>query len=300
MSTLIRLGFGFLGSALSAVVHAQPLPYPDEMTLQSSLAQVAITGVAGELASDEASAFASAEFESNYGSAALRKAELRGRAFVEDSIGETLATVSAVTIQLRNTSPRDAALVLESDDWRFQVSAGFDRTFGSGDGLTGNTLFAVFAVAVVNDAQQTFFEGAGGVLYTFTQQTGEAPQVGFSDVSSGGFVLEGAPPTMDELLLTIVPPMIVVAPGQTLGIVISVSGTATAMPLLAGGPGYSATTDFGNTARLTLALPPGWGLNSSTPLDWIATSAVPEPEPWQLLAIGLLVFPAVRRRLLRR
>ncbi len=77
-------------------------------------------------------------------------------------------------------------------------------------------------------------------------------------------------------------PVALLAPGDFLDIRLDILALATASNFA------SATTDFWNTARLSLVLPAGLTLssNAATPLNWVST--VPAPAAVWLLGTGLL------------
>lgn len=93
----------------------------------------------------------------------------------------------------------------------------------------------------------------------------------------------------DELAVDLLSSAMTVLPGETLALTVLVSRSTTGFAFF-GGTRFSATTDFGNTASLSLDLPAGFRVDSDVPLSWATTTPVPEPTSAVLLVAGLMAL----------
>lgn len=283
-----------VGTALAAQVGAAEIAddFADsrirmETRLSSSLGGVLDNDINPLVAESSAGA--------NLASARYAGGKLRGLATIGDAYGDTVFASASLAVSFTNRSARVATLGLGK--LTLTLDADFRRAFGTGaaDGAVGHTLTATLGAVIVDASDQVRYQGVGNLAYQYADQQadGDPADVRLTPDYQGGF---SAQPVFDgdKLSAVISAPVLVLQPGDSVAIFGSVVGTATAFGFF-GGSGYSATTDFGNTAQLSLTLPPGFGLQSAVPLDWVTLTPVPEPAPALLLAAGLAVL-AWRRR----
>ncbi len=269
----------------AGAAHAQLVP-ADRFSVTGALGEVAISNLAGTLASDQDSVLATASAGGNVASVNHADGLLRGRATIADAFADSLLSFASYGVQFQNISGR-AALLDGDGDLTLEVSAAFARTLGAGMGMAGNTLAATFAAVVVDSLDRVVYEGAGSIAYTATFESGDVEaDIGFTPTLIGGFRLGPDDRGADALQVSIIAPELLLQPGDRLALAVNVTGTASGFSF-DGSLGYSALTDFGNSARLRLALPAGFSLQSDLPLNWVSTTAVPEPSVALLLALGL-------------
>ncbi|MDH4481478.1 MAG: PEP-CTERM sorting domain-containing protein [Rhodoferax sp.] len=209
-----------------------------------------------------------------------------GRAFIADTFAQPSIVSVGVSFSLTNISTVAAVIPALNLD----VNANFGRTIGTDPGGTvGNTLVATLSAATSNTTALSQF------IYTYTDTVDDdPPEVSFSPETQGGFTWTGTY-SANDLAVGLAGSSILVQPGDSLAILVSLTGSATAFSFL-GVPGYSSFTDFGNTAQLSMTMAPGFAVTSFAPLDWITLTPVPEPSAAALLFLGLLALLIMRYR----
>lgn len=193
-----------------------------------------------------------------------------------------LAT-AAFDVMATNTS--GVTIPLPSSTIGLDLHASFSRSLGIAPaGAVGNTINAVFSIAILAPDQSKRYSGYGFYQYRYTLDIDDPiPELIPLVEEAGGFTVTKSEDA-DEAHAKIVAPALDLLPGETLGLVISVSASANVINLF-GGTGFAARTDFGNTAQLYMRLPAGVEFVSSTPAYWV--TAVPEPASWALWLAGL-------------
>lgn len=271
-------------------------------TLAVQLLQVETAIAAGQLvvAEDTDPLLAEASFGSSWARANSSDGTLRGLAEATDATQPSLQANSGLALQLLNVSARPASFAAGA--LRLDVHGSFGRSLPAAGslGVAGNTLVATLGVVIVTPAGVERASGALSLVYSWTGEPGAAPpRISAGPESAGslgsGFVLGGLSFDGSSLHATVSAPALELLPGETVAILADASGGAVAAGLL-GATGFSASTDYGSTARLALALPAGFALQGAQPLDWVVSSPVPEPAAAGLLAAGLALLAWQRRR----
>lgn len=244
---------------------------------------------------------AESSFGTNYARARYADGDLRGMATIADAFGNTLFAAASFGVTFRNLS--GSVATIGAGDLKLIVDASFARSFGTGamDGTVGNTLESNLQAAIGDSSGTVRYVGTGNLLYQYsdTQNDGAIADIRLNEAFEGGFTATRAFDG-DEFSAVISAPELVILPGDTVFIGATMIGTATAFGFF-GGSGYTATTDFGNTALLSLVMPAGFSVQSTVPLNWVTLTPVPEPAPTAMLIAGLAVVALlVRRRSIRR
>ena len=268
---------------------ASAIELPNQLDVVTQSAEVSISRAAGTVASDTDPVLAETADGPSTARSDLTSGKLRGRAFIQDAFGDFTLAAASLVVELRNTSA--AVLTLDPGDLRLEVNASFQRTLGTElFGTVGNTLVANLGAVVVDAAGNTQSTGAANIVYRLTDAVDDDPPVLVLQPDLlGGFGYSASTVDADALDIDLLSPALTVRPGDSLALTVFVSGSATGFAFFAG-TGFSATTDFGNTASLLLDLPPGFRVASDVPLSWVTTTPVPEPTSAVLLLAGLVLL----------
>lgn len=245
------------------------------------------------LATDTGPLQAEADAGTRWARAVVADGTLRGVATLTDGPATPLTADASLSLQFQNLSGRTASF--EAGALHMDLEAAFSRSLPAPGnlGVAGNTLVATLGVVIVSSAGVERDAGAMSLVYTWTGTPGEPATLRTDRAAAGSlgdaFTLGGLASDADMLHAVLAAPALTLLPGDVLAIHGNVAGSVVATGLM-GGSGFSATTHYGNTARLALALPAGFTLQSSQALDWVTTSPVPEPATTTLLAAGVLAM----------
>ncbi len=268
---------------------AAAIEFPKELDISVHVADVRISRAAGTVASHVDPVLAQVTDAPSFVRSDFASGKLRGSAFIQDAFGDFVLSTASLAVELRNNSA--AVLSLDPGKVKLTVDATFQHSLGAESlGTVGNTLVANLAAVVVDAVGSVRSSGATNIVYRYADSVDDAP----ADLSlltdvQGGFSFATPVFNADELAVDLLSSALTVLPGETLALSVLVSGTATAFAFF-GGTGFSATTDFGNTASLLLDLPPGFQVRSDVPLSWVTTTPVPEPASAMLLVAGLALL----------
>lgn len=265
---------------------------PTELTVTTLNMTARLDNFAGLIAEDKQALLASVSQGASLAEADYANGTLKGVATAASAgVDFTLAT-AAFDFMATNTSA--APIKFTAGSMALDVEASFARALGAGpSGTVGNTLNAVFIIAILASDNTERFSGHGFYQYRYTIDIGDpGPDLVPMVLSDGGFTVD-ADEDADEAHALITSPALELLPGETLGLFINVTGSANVINLL-GGAGFSATTDFGHTAQLSMQLPAGVSFITPTPNHWV--SAVPEPQTWALWLVALAGFALRAKR----
>lgn len=243
------------------------------------------------LATDTGPAQAEADAGTSWARAVVADGTLRGVATLTDGPPAPLTADTGLSMQFQNLSGRTASFATGA--LHLDLDAAFSRSLPAPGnlGVAANTLVATLGVVILSSAGIERDAGAVSLIYSWTGTPGEPATLRTDQAAAGSlgdaFTIGGLAADADTLRAVLAAPALTLLPGDVLAIHGNVAGSVVATGLL-GGSGFSATTHYGNTARLALALPAGFTLQSSQALDWVTTSPVPEPATAALLVAGLL------------
>jgi hypothetical protein len=287
---------GVLGALLTAGLQVHAGGLVDVFDEVDSKMETRIFDSTTTLDSDVDPLLAESSFGINYARARYADGDLRGKATIADAFGNTLFAAASFGVTFKNLS--GSVATIGAGDLRLTIDASFARSFGTGapNGTVGNTLESNLQAAIGDSSGVARYVGTGNLLYQYTdsQSDGAAPDIRVNEAYDGGFTATRAFDG-DEFSAVISAPELVILPGDTVFIGVTMIGTATAFGFF-GGSGYTATTDFGNTALLSLVMPVGFSVQSTVPLNWITVTPVPEPAPAAMLIAGLAVMGLLARR----
>jgi MYXO-CTERM domain-containing protein len=280
-----------LGTGLLPALAATPA-LPAQLTVIGQSMDARLDNAAGPVAAHQDPLLASVALGGSSAESDYVQGTLKGVAVAAPAGVNFMLASASFGLQAANTSA--TPIQFQASGIGLDLEASFSRALGSGPaGTVGNTLNAVFSIAILAPDNSTRYSGYGFYQYRYTLDIGATgPQLVPLVMTDGGFTV-AASEDDDEARALIEAPALTLLPGETLGLVINVSGSANVINLF-GGSGFAATTDFGHTARLSLELPAGTAFVSATPVTWV--SVVPEPQTWALWLAGLAGLALRQRR----
>lgn len=252
-----------------------------------------LSDLGGSIALDQQALVAQVSQGNSFATADFPNGTFKGQAEAAPNGVDFMMAATAFDLRVTNTSA--ASILFPSTAIGLDLNASFSRSLGAAAiGTVGNTINAIFSIAIVAPDKSTRYTGYGlyQYLYTLDAQDG-VPALTPSVQSDGGFSVTNSEDA-DQAVASLRAPTLTLLPGETLGLVVSVFGSAQVLNFL-GAPGFSATTDFGHTAQLHMQLPAGVEFVGAVPVSWISAAPVPEPQTWALLLAGLGCL-ALRRR----
>ncbi len=288
-----RLVLAAAFAAASPFAQATAPAIPATLTVVQHTMNARLDNMAGVLANHSDPLLGTVLLGANKAEADFAAGTLKGVAVAEPfGVNFTLSS-SNYDLSLRNGSA--APVHFDAGSIKLDVAASYARTPGAGfSGTVGNTLNAVFVIAIVAPDDTLRYSGNAFYQYRYSFDIGDPmPDIESIDRTEGGFTMtssKDASASHAELFSS----GLDLLPGETMAIFMSVGASANVINLF-GGAGFSATTDYGHTARLSMALPAGVSLDSPVPLSWV-TTAVPEPASWALMLGGVVGLAALRRR----
>ncbi|MBY0401021.1 hypothetical protein K2X89_12040 [Myxococcota bacterium] len=303
---LVRSSFFLIGLALGVIwtedargdVLAEALAPDDYQVLSDpSFARV-----------DVAQAFAEASLTTGI---FRKRAEADGTTLPPNSVPLVRATSQLNAFRLTNTGSNSICFggapgACAAGAWypfEVEIDANFSRQVGPAAGE-----YQIWRYALVSDVRASIVNIFGtveaspsaGLSYLAAEEWRFGSRVGdvtFFNVDGGGSnggTVRFDRRTLGELEATLVMPAIVLDPGERMAVNFFVYVEAEAF-----GPGFRATADMSNTARIRLALPANatYSTNAPTPPAWIT---LPEPGFGPTLFLGGLALARARRSRPRR
>lgn len=282
----LSLAAGLAGLALTALPSpavAAPPALPQQLVGSVPQMSASLSDLGGTLALDQQALVAHVDQGNSFATADYPNGSFKGQAEAA-STGLNLMMASTA-FDLKATNASAAPIVFASTAIGLDLNASFSRSVGAvPTGSVGNTLNAIFSIAIVAPDSSTRYSGYGLYQYAYTLDAEDGVgELTPSKQEDGGFSVTHSEDA-NHAVASLRTPTLTLLPGETLGLVVAVFGSAHVFNL-AGAPGFSAMTDFGHTAQLQMQLPAGVEFVSASPASWV--SAVPEPQAWALLLAGL-------------
>ncbi|MFO1226513.1 PEP-CTERM sorting domain-containing protein [Roseateles sp.] len=279
-------------AAASHVAQADAPVVPATLTVIGHTMDARLDNMLGPLVQDTDPLLATVTLGANKAEADYAAGTLKGVAVAEPLGVNFTLSMSSFDLTLRNGSA--SAVHFGAGSIAIDTTASYARTLGaSPSGTVANTLNAVFGIAIVAPDDTVRYSGNAFYQYRYSHDLGDpAPDLTAIVRHEGGFTTSSSEHAFASHAV-LSSAAFDLLPGETMAIFMSVGASANVINLL-GAPGFSATTDFGHTARLSMQLPTGVTLDSPVQLGWV--TAVPEPSSWALMLGGVVGLAALRRR----